>query len=714
MMMTPCDVDYALQTLMSKIKERELESQRALNEQDVANRLLKLQLQELQNKLKEKDYQLADANETIRALRSVTQIITGLQDEIRALRTQLLASHAHKHRLVDTQMQDPEVLASPVRTQASDDMTHHTLDDMTHHTLFHPTEAGPMAPDYITQNSTQECTLLKLISDCGRTTDVAVPGVKQEEQEVLMDEGEGRGHEDRETEGQVPDESVKVENSEWDGGFEYSHAAHDSGELPDNDSSYAYSNHDMAAIEAATSSSSSHSSDSPAVQNATQTRKRQLVEAPLDSHSASVIVQTALRSKLGGDRIFQEYNKMKCLSDATRRKMVNILVADMMENHGPPPVNVRVSYALGIVTLFPLLKDLNSKNGYEHYYDHQSGSGYLAWRLKTVQRSSSSHIPRSFSTYQDGPRRLSTYQDVPRRLSTYQDVPRRPSTYQDGPRTRRPAHSAPPQISAEQCQEAVMLMRGSDDVALVRENMKATFERRQDVVHDPETTSAAAVLDLFPRFLDTPGLVNQDFTMLFGEEVSGRFLSRWQTFYKPRIIDDCKRLPHGTHMDSLLFLSSLSQPSEWSEDWDSDLATILLLLHLLPPTSKGKKHKKISAAEAGDHLVKFMKTGHSMENFLEEARAAPPFLLCVGERKSSIQNFFVVLEQKAIPCEVNTATAAFDELFKAHFVFGRSYDEPLYNFFTFLQTTVYGIDVGSAKESPRVREIRARLLNNSH
>lgn len=58
-----CEVDFALQTLVSKIKERELESQRALSEHDVANRLLKHQLQELQSKLKEKEYQLADANE---------------------------------------------------------------------------------------------------------------------------------------------------------------------------------------------------------------------------------------------------------------------------------------------------------------------------------------------------------------------------------------------------------------------------------------------------------------------------------------------------------------------------------------------------------------------------------------------------------------------------------------------------------------------------
>lgn len=41
--------------------------------------------------------------------------------------------------------------------------------------------------------------------------------------------------------------------------------------------------------------------------------------------------------------------------------------------------------------------------------------------------------------------------------------------------------------------------------------------------------------------------------------------------------------------------------------WESDLAAILLLLHLLPPTVKGKVHGKISAADAADHVIKFMK-----------------------------------------------------------------------------------------------------------
>lgn len=44
--------------------------------------------------------------------------------------------------------------------------------------------------------------------------------------------------------------------------------------------------------------------------------------------------------------------------------------------------------------------------------------------------------------------------------------------------------------------------------------------------------------------------------------------------------------------------------------------------------------------------------------------------------------------------------------------FSMSYDQELCNF-TFLHTTVYGIDVGSVKESPRVKEIRARIHHSA-
>lgn len=74
--------------------------------------------------------------------------------------------------------------------------------------------------------------------------------------------------------------------------------------------------------------------------------------------------------------------------------------------------------------------------------------------------------------------------------------------------------------------------------------------------------------------------------------------------------------------------------------------------------------------------------GTSFRTFLDNVGSTQPFLLCVGERRSSIQTFYIILDQKAIPCMTQTAVAAFDELFKAHFVFAVSYDEALCNFFT--------------------------------
>ena len=45
-----------------------------------------------------------------------------------------------------------------------------------------------------------------------------------------------------------------------------------------------------------------------------------------------------------------------------------------------------------------------------------------------------------------------------------------------------------------------------------------------------------------------------------------------------------------------------------SAEWDSDMASLLVLLHLLTPQPAGRKRpKKISVGEATEHLVKFQK-----------------------------------------------------------------------------------------------------------
>ena len=105
-------------------------------------------------------------------------------------------------------------------------------------------------------------------------------------------------------------------------------------------------------------------------------------------------------------------------------------------------------------------------------------------------------------------------------------------------------------------------------------------------------------------------------------------------------------------------------------------------------------------------------TGTSIQEHLDDiTTSTQPYLLAVGVRKNKVHQFFIDLDKNAIPCRSSSSLGAFDELFKAHFVYGTSYNTMLHNMYTFFQTTVYNIDVGQVKESPRVAEVRARLLH---
>lgn len=100
-----------------------------------------------------------------------------------------------------------------------------------------------------------------------------------------------------------------------------------------------------------------------------------------------------------------------------------------------------------------------------------------------------------------------------------------------------------------------------------------------------------------------------------------------------------------------------------------------------------------------------------MQIFLSSLEPCQPFMLCVAEQKNKIHRFYIIADMQPIPCRAQTSVAAFDELFKAHFVVGTSYCEALDGFYGFIQTGVYNFDVGKSKEKPRVRELRARYLN---
>lgn len=171
--------------------------------------------------------------------------------------------------------------------------------------------------------------------------------------------------------------------------------------------------------------------------------------------------------------------------------------------------------------------------------------------------------------------------------------------------------------------------------------------------------------------------------------------------------------------------------------WDSDMSCLLLLAFLLPPSAGGRNNStKISIKEAMDHVVQFHKVcmetlvscivGYlfvrksvfhlfqaccSLTEYVEKTEGLQPHLLAVGSAKNAIHEFYIVLDGKLLPCQAKPSLSAFDELFKAYFVFSVSYPHSLNAMFTFVQTTIYKIGCGTVRETPRVKDLRAKLLN---
>ncbi|KAJ8389229.1 hypothetical protein AAFF_G00122490 [Aldrovandia affinis] len=257
------------------------------------------------------------------------------------------------------------------------------------------------------------------------------------------------------------------------------------------------------------------------------------------------------------------------------------------------------------------------------------------------------------------------------------------------------------------------LLNHTTDTSLIFQKMRETFQHRQKLVNDPG--NGVDILSTFPRFLDTKGLVDQDFTLLFDDETSSRLLQKWDVFFKPNIIKEASQLTSTPELRRLVRSAESPPESDLDEatTYNPEMASLLLLLHLLPPPPGGPKSPKVSAWDAVERLVVFHKSCCSLEEHLRNRQGRQPYLLAVGRQKSKIDSFYIVMDKHLIPCQANRSLGAFDELFKAHFVFNVSYDVALVNFYTFLQTAVYNIDVGKMKETPRVRELRARLLNHT-
>ncbi|XP_032386248.1 uncharacterized protein LOC116698425 [Etheostoma spectabile] len=361
---------------------------------------------------------------------------------------------------------------------------------------------------------------------------------------------------------------------------------------------------------------SKDSDDTIILQQSPDTRKR------AEDARLGQMIEGVLKNKPGGERILNEYARTKSLTDSRRRDMVKILVAHMTSEHGTSPSrHIKEDYAKGITALFPYLADPRSKFGYEHFYNAEDGSGYLAWRLKFVQKESS-----------EGQKK------TPRQSLT------------GGPIADREPYREENWLTTESlCCEAIALMKHTADEAIVKEKMKQTFSYRQKMVHDP--IKASEIFTAFPRFLDIAGMIEQDFNLMFGGATSAKFLEKWPTVYKQKVLEQSRGLTQTGELQDLV--QNAESTTEVENGWDNDMSSILVLVHLLPPSPHGRKRPgKLSAKQASDHLVKFIKTGTSVQGHLDSImECLQPYLLAVGTKRSVIHTYFIVIDKHAIPCK---------------------------------------------------------------
>lgn len=62
------------------------------------------------------------------------------------------------------------------------------------------------------------------------------------------------------------------------------------------------------------------------------------------------------------------------------------------------------------------------------------------------------------------------------------------------------------QLNGDACQEAMSLLNHTTDRSLIFQKMRETFEHRQKLIRD--ASGRTDILTMFPRFLDTKGLVS--------------------------------------------------------------------------------------------------------------------------------------------------------------------------------------------------------------
>ncbi|XP_065671341.1 uncharacterized protein LOC136089315 [Hydra vulgaris] len=206
-----------------------------------------------------------------------------------------------------------------------------------------------------------------------------------------------------------------------------------------------------------------------------------------------------------------------------------------------------------------------------------------------------------------------------------------------------------------------------------------------------DSPTASMILEEFPRFLDTPLLLDDEFKSINQNYVENVPVLL-ETKISKQIVAYCKLT--GKCIDIIG-----DTDTEGNSNTDAlVLKSLKALVYLLPTMGK----YRVSASAAMVFLIEELKDGETLEMFFNRSNARQqPFILSCG------LSFFVVCDGKAIIVKPSKVSVAFDYLFESFFVFNLEYPKQIQVLYNFFQELVYKLpgSVASTKARKLFEEI---------
>ncbi|KAJ8031513.1 46 kDa FK506-binding nuclear protein [Holothuria leucospilota] len=411
-------------------------------------------------------------------------------------------------------------------------------------------------------------------------------------------------------------------------------------------------------------------------------------QSPHPKRMKTFSMREALCQTAAGRDMLHSLDVEKVLSHAGRRKLVRMAVTAMVELYGDRPTNDQKDFcARTIVEEFPFLKE-------------SGGSGHAAWFSRARDR-------RGATGYLE--ERLKNYRKRQRARSGKPSVPQIPVDSTFDVTVESIIMLPDPDLPDEEAEEMKDWMKANcNPASQVEEYLKKTAIHRQHMVQDTPGIEPSVIIREYPRLLENPEVILQDFQLLYPQFANNLF-NHWSAALADRCIKQCDvESPTWRRKFLINSVDALTEDIKWNLSFQ-------LLPMLLPASAFRESGKTVmpNNEEYERAFIDVRPVGTDLPQYLQEIKESgkqslQPFILLIGERINPSQQY-VIVENHAI--EQSSLAQSVDLCFKLFFVLNMEYPLVCIHIWEFLHVAVYKIPLGPKiwKTSSNVRYLKSVL-----